>query len=78
MPDSPVPGSTVRYFAASRLTYARALLELVTYARDHLFEDFSAGPLDLAALENQGLAVSGSDLTGVQELLEKIPGLSQE
>ena len=73
-----MPGSTLRYFAASRIVYARALLELVTYAREHLFDDFSVGPLDLAALENQGLVVSGSDLAGVKSLLDGIPGLSQE
>ena len=73
-----MPDSTVRWFAASRIVYARALLELVTYAREHLFEDFSVGPLDLAALEHQGLAVSGSDLAGVQSLLDGIPGLTQE
>jgi len=73
-----MPDSTIRYFAASRIVYARALLELVTYAREHLFDDFSAGPLDLAALESQGLAVSGPDLAGVKSLLDGIPGLAQE
>ena len=73
-----MPDSTVRYFAVSRIVYARALLELITYAREHLFDDFSVGPLDLAALESQGLAVSGSDLAGVKGLLDGIPGLTQE
>ena len=50
--------STIRRFAASRLVYATALLALVNYARGH-DGDFTFGPLDLAALESQGLAVSG-------------------
>ena len=72
-----MPDSTLRYFAASRVVYARALLELVTYARGHA-EDFSIGPPDISALEHQDLAVSGPDLAGVQILLDGIPGLSQE
>lgn len=69
--------STSRYYAASRHVYARALLRLSAYARAHA-DDFSFGPLDLAALENQGLTITGSDLTGAREVLSKIPGLVQE
>jgi hypothetical protein len=72
-----MPSSTERYFASSPRTYARALLELATYARTHK-DNFSLGPLDLAALEHQGLTVTGSDLTGVREMLSTIPGLVQE
>jgi hypothetical protein len=72
-----VPDSTARYRAATRYSYARALLELVTYAREHS-DDFSFGPLDLSVLEHQGLAVSGPDLAGVTELLGKVPGLISE
>jgi hypothetical protein len=54
-----------------------ALYELVTYARDHV-EDFTFGPVDLDALEHQGLAVSGPDLAGVRAELARIPGLIQE
>ena len=68
---------TDRWFASSRRTYARALLDLATYARTHE-DDFSLGPLDVAALDHQGLAVTGPDLTGVREVLGKIPGLTQE
>ena len=50
-------------FASSRLTYARALLELATYARTHQ-DDFSLGPLDVASLEHQGLTVTGSRSDG--------------
>ena len=76
MPDSTVPSTTVRYFTASGYVYARALLALVTYARGHA-EDFTFGPLDLGALEHQGLAVSGPDLDGVKALLDGIPGLAE-
>lgn len=66
--------STVRYRASSRYTYARALLELVTFAREHR-DEFSFGPLALAALERNGLAVSGPDLRPVETVLRNIPGL---
>jgi len=72
-----VPGDTIRYRAESRFTYARALLELVTHARQGQ-EDFSFGPLDLGALERNGLAVTGPDLTAVRKVLAKVPGLSEE
>ena len=72
-----MPSSTARYYAASPHSYARALLDLAAYARTH--EDgFSYGPLDMAALQHQGLTVTGPDLTGVRELLGKVPGLVQE
>jgi hypothetical protein len=70
--------STVRYFAESRHAYSRALLELVTYARSHPDAVFAFGPLDLTALENQGLAVTGPDLAGVQKLLDSLPGLAEQ
>jgi len=72
-----VPGDPIRYRAESRYTYARALLELVLHARQGQ-DQFSFGPLDLGALERNGLAVSGPDLTSVQKVLAKIPGLVQE
>ncbi len=68
---------TARYFAESRHAYSRVLLELVTYARGHP-DDFTFGPLELGALESQGLAVSGPDLAGVRKLLAGLPGLVQE
>lgn len=77
MPGSPAPDSTVRYWAASRHTYAVALTALVEYARGH-GEDFAAGPLDLGALEHQGLTVSGPDLSGVRAVLAEVPGLAEE
>jgi hypothetical protein len=72
-----VPDSTVRYFAESRHVYSRALLELVTYAREH-DGDFTFGPLDLGALEGSGLAISGPDLAGVRKLLDGLPGLAEQ
>ena len=74
-----MPGSTDRWYSpdGSHRVYARALLELATYARTHK-DDFSLGPLDLSALEHQGLIVTGPDLTGVREMLSTIPGLVQE
>lgn len=68
---------TARYFAASRLAYAQALVELAEHARVST-EDFEFGPLDISALEHQGLSVSGPDLSGVRELLGKIPGLAED
>ena len=65
---------TVRYYATSQQVYARAVMALVTYARTHQ-EDFTIGALDLAAMEHQGLTVTGPDLSGVQETLSKVPGL---
>ncbi len=67
---------TARYFAESRHAYSRVLLELVTYARGHP-DDFIFGPLDLSALESQGLAISGPDLAGVRKLLDGLPGLTE-
>jgi hypothetical protein len=69
--------STARYRAASRHSYAQALLVLLRYAREH-GDDFEFGPLDLAALEHQGLAVTGPDLTGVRQVLSAVPGLEPE
>lgn len=64
--------------AGSHQVYARALLELAIYARVHT-GDFTVGPpLDMDALEHQGITITGSDLTGVREMLSKIAGLVQE
>lgn len=68
---------TVRYRAASRVSYAAALLALVIYAREHR-TDFVFGPMDLAAVERHGIAVSGDRLDGVRAELAKIPGLIPE
>jgi hypothetical protein len=72
VPDEAV--RTLRYRAAMNIAYAVALLYLLEYARSSR-EDFEYGPMDLAALHDQGLIVSGSRLDGVQKVLAEIPGL---
>jgi hypothetical protein len=77
---SGMPSYTDRWYSpgGSHRVYAQALLELAIYAREHA-DNFTVGPpLDVAALEHQGLTVTGPDLAGVREMLSKIPGLTQE
>jgi len=45
-------------------------MEYARYSKDH----FEFGPMDLDALEDQGLVVSG-DVSGAVKVLEGIPGL---
>jgi len=66
--------TTLRYRAVMRLAYSVALLRLMEYARSGR-EEFKFGPVDLDALEDQGLVVSGPDLSGVLTILADIPGL---
>lgn len=75
---SGMPDQTIRYYATSPQAYARALLALTAYARISQ-DNFAFGPLDLAALENQGLTVTGSstDLARVREMLARIDGLAE-
>lgn len=68
---------TTRWRGSSRVVYSLALLELVRYARQHPDPDFAFGPMDLDALEAQGLSVSGSSLTGVSDVLRQVPGLAE-
>lgn len=65
--------STIRYFAGSRIPYARAVLSLVELAREG--GDFSISPLDLSMMAESGLAVSGEDLSGPERVLDGIEGL---
>jgi hypothetical protein len=51
-----------------------ALLLLMEHARESK-DKFDFGPMDLDALENQGLVISGPDLAGAQKILADIPGL---
>jgi hypothetical protein len=67
---------TARWFAADRKAYVWALLDLADLARTSTL-DFSAGPMGLAAMEHQGLTVTGADLTAVREVLGKIAGLAE-
>lgn len=66
---------TLRYRAATRVSYSSALVDLVEYAREHPDPDFTFGPLDLEKLESEGLQVSGSDLGAVSDVLSRVPGL---
>jgi hypothetical protein len=52
-----------------------ALVQLVRYSRANPEPDFLFGPLELSALDEQGLVVSGEDLDGVSEVLSEVPGL---
>lgn len=66
---------TIRYRALTRVSYAHAYIAVIVYARDHPEPDFAFGPLDLSAVEQSGLVLSGPDLEGVVEVLAKVPGL---
>lgn len=66
---------TVRFRASSRLSYARALIVLLSHARSSARE-FTFGPLNTTALEDQGLLVSGPDAESwADDLLKSVPGL---
>lgn len=66
---------TLRFRAESRITYGRALLALTRLARD-TDHKFSFGPLDIAAVEEQGLLVSGPDvLEWADDFMKQVPGL---
>lgn len=69
--------TTLRYRGLYRFVLAKALLALVEYARDNPHPEFSFGPMNLRALEQSGLVVSGSDLSAVTDVLDRIHGLSQ-
>lgn len=72
-----MPDLTVRYEAASRISYSMALLALAEYARGHEVH-FSVYPATLDLMETAGLSVSGPDLAGVRAELGKIPGLVEQ
>jgi hypothetical protein len=64
---------TLRYRAVMRLAYSVALLELMEYARESK-ASFEFGPMNLDALENQGLVISG-DVAGAAKVLAGVEGL---
>jgi hypothetical protein len=68
---------TLRYRAIQRVSYCLALIGLVELARVPGTPVFHFGPMDLTALERNGLLVSGDNLDYVQAVLAKVPGLSQ-
>jgi hypothetical protein len=70
-------GATLRWYAASRYSYALALRALASYAREH-GEDFAVYPASVAGMERAGLSVSGPDLAGVSAALREISGLIPE
>lgn len=66
---------TFRFRAGSRVTYSKAVIALVRRARTGDLA-YVFGPLDLAALEDQGLTVSGPGVREwVDDFLTEVPGL---
>lgn len=70
----PTDIQTLRYRAVMKLAYSVALLLLMEYARTS-DDDFRYEPLDLVAMEDHGLLISGPDVSGAAKILEGIPGL---
>jgi hypothetical protein len=68
---------TFRYWAPSRLVYARALVALVEHARASS-DDYTFGPLELAELARHGLVVSGPHMASVAQVLREVTGLVPE
>ena len=68
---------TLRYRAATRVSYSHGLIALVEYSREHPEPDFVFGPLTLGALESQGLVLSGTDLDGPAGRLSAVAGLTE-
>lgn len=77
MAEQPAHDSTLRFRASSRLAYGQALVALAEHARGSV-DDFEFGPMDLSALEHQGLLVTGPKLAVVRAVLAKIPGITEE
>ncbi len=67
-------GGSLRYRGAMRLSYSVALLLLMEHSWTSK-DVFEFGPMDLDALENEGLVLSGRDLEGARVILAGIPGL---
>lgn len=66
---------TFRFRAESRVSYTHALLALIRRARSGDLT-FVFGPLDLGALEDQGLLVSGPGVhEWADDFLAEVPGL---
>jgi len=73
-----VADQTIRFRAESRITYARALVALTRIARETA-RDFEYGPLDMAALEDQGLVLTGSGVTEwADDFMGQVPGLYRD
>lgn len=67
---------TRRWFADSTIPYALAVLRLFEHSRASK-ADYVFGPLEISAMTDDGLTVSGSEAALVQaaEVLSAIPGL---
>ena len=68
---------TVRYRALYRCIYRQALVRLVEYARENPAPEFSFGPMSLKAMEAQGITITGTNLSGVTDVLSSVYGLTQ-
>jgi hypothetical protein len=71
-----VTDKTRRWFADSTIPYALAALRLFEHSRTSK-ADYVFGPLEVSAMTDDGLAVSGSEaaLAQAAEVLSAIPGL---
>lgn len=66
-----------QHFRADTPTgYAAALLALIRHARDSS-DDYTFGPVNLAACDRDGLTVTGPDLAGPHGILAGVAGLAQ-
>jgi len=65
---------TLRFRALQRYSYARALLALTELARTGP-PGFSFGPLNLSALESQGLTVTSESPDLIRDVLGRVPGV---
>jgi hypothetical protein len=72
-----MPDQTRRYYADTSLSYALAAIALFEYARTHRGE-FVFGPMDVEAMKQAGLTISGPDLAGPAEVLSGVLGLVEQ
>jgi hypothetical protein len=64
---------TVRFRALRRLDYARGLVALTELARAWDGPEFSYGPMSITGMEQQGIVISGEDVTGPAGLIARDP-----
>ena len=67
--------TTIIYRGDSPEVLINALIKVMEYARSSK-DDFRFGPLNLSALNRDGLSLIGQDLAGIMKELEKVPGLA--
>lgn len=68
---------TVRYRAQHNHVYGTALIELFRLARSGTTPEFQFGPIGLKAIREQGLVISGEDLSAVTDSLSRVAGLTE-